>query len=180
MKKYQGETQIYYKELGKIRRYGKDAFVFVEDMSDLMAAPKEYILKVLEAISESPATFLLLDKNPLRYLEFELPENVVAGATIETDIDWKVSKAPIPLYRIRAMQNLKHKRKMVSVEPIMKFSPQFIRQLLLIQPEFVAVGYDNYNNHLPEPPLEITEILISGLEAYGIKVYRKTMREANQ
>jgi len=48
----------------------------------------------------------------------------------------------------------------------------------LIQPEFVAVGYDNYNNHLPEPPLEITENLIHGLEAYEIKVYRKTLREA--
>ena len=109
-----------------------------------------------------------------------LPENIVAGATIETDIDWHVSKAPIPLYRIYAMQKLKHKRKMVSIELIMKFSPEFIRQLLLIQPEFVAVGYDNYNNHLPEPPLEITENLIHGLEAYGIKVYRKTLREANQ
>jgi len=46
-----------------------------------------------------------------------------------------------------------------------------------LQPWAVAVGYDNYNNHLPEPPLEKTMQLIERLEKAGITVFRKTLRE---
>ena len=37
---------------------------------------------------------------------------------------------------------------------------------------------NNYRNKLPEPSLAKTEELIEDLESVGIKVYRKTMREA--
>jgi hypothetical protein len=42
----------------------------------------------------------------------------------------------------------------------------------------MAVGYDNYNNRLPEPTLSKTMQLIDCLEKTGITVYRKTLREA--
>lgn len=42
----------------------------------------------------------------------------------------------------------------------------------------VAVGYDNYGNGFPEPQLSKTMQLIDKLESMGIKVYRKTLREA--
>jgi len=47
-----------------------------------------------------------------------------------------------------------------------------------IEPECVSIGYDNYHNHLPEPPLEKTLKLIEDLENSGIKIERKTLREA--
>jgi len=177
--KYQGLPRIDEKQI--TFRFEKGEFVFVQDMSDLFAenVPRALILRVLVQISKSPeAMFLLLTKNPKRYSEFDIPSNCVCGATIETDLDNELSNAPSRTERIQAMITLKHPHKMVSVEPIRYFTPKFLRKLLLIQTEFVAVGYDNYDNHFDEPKLEITEILINGLEAYGIKVYRKTIRRA--
>ena len=170
MQKYVGEARLFRQELRKV--FDKNDFVFVSDMRDLFEpnVPTVMIQEVLDVIEKSPATFLLLTKNPRRYLEVKLPENCVAGATIENDLGFRDD-------RFYSMTQLEHKRKMIAIEPIMQFSPNFIRRLLPIQPEFVAIGYDNYSNGLDEPTLEITTILIEGLEAYGIKVYRKTLRE---
>ena len=176
--KYQGLPRIDEKQI--TFRFKKGEFVFVQDMSDLFAenVPRALILRVLVQISKSPeATFLLLTKNPKRYSEFNIPENCVCGATIETDLENDLANAPSRRSRISYMIALKHNRKMVSIEPIRYFSPQFFRRLLFIEPEFVAVGYDNYNNRFDEPKLEITEILIRQFEAYRIKVYKKTLRE---
>jgi DNA repair photolyase len=175
-KKYRGKPRIVEHELK--RAFKESDFVFVCDMNDLFGhwVPAKIIDAILLCIRKSPATFLLLTKNPARYAEFKIPENCVCGATIESDIGYELSGPPENA-RLEAMTLLQHPRKMISIEPIMRFSPNFIRRILSIQPEFVAVGYDNYHNGLTEPPLELTEMLIHGLEAYGIKVYRKTLRE---
>lgn len=178
-KKYQGTPRLITHEL--TRKFAKTDFVFVCDMTDLFGhwIPSEIIQAILNYIQTSPATFLLLTKNPARYLEFKLPKNCVAGATIETDYypTEGVSNAPHPTRRIEAMQALKH-RKMVSIEPVMYYSDDFAEEIIDIHPEFVAVGYDNYNHELQEPFLcEIEEDLIPLLEKNGIKVYKKTMRE---
>jgi hypothetical protein len=67
---------------------------------------------------------------------------------------------------------------MISVEPIMKFDYHLHDWLESIGPEFVAIGYDNYNHGLPEPTLAETEHLIKMLELNEKKVDRKTIREA--
>jgi DNA repair photolyase len=46
-------------------------------------------------------------------------------------------------------------RTFVSVEPILNFTPEFETDLYRIRPWAVAVGYDNYNNKLPQT-LEIS------------------------
>jgi hypothetical protein len=69
---------------------------------------------------------------------------------------------------------------MLSIEPIMKFTDVFPALILAIKPKFVAIGYDNYGNNLPEPSLAETEQLITTLKKAGITVYRKTIREAHQ
>ena len=170
MKKYTGEPRLIPSELKK--RFTDKDFVFAQDMSDLFNqnVPTEMIQQVLDTIKLSPATYLLLTKNPRRYLEFNIPDNCVCGVTIETDLIEHNN-------RFVSMRQLKHKRKFISIEPILFFSPNFIHDIRSVHPEFVAVGYDNYNNGLKEPSLEITEILIEGIEASGIKVYRKTIRE---
>lgn len=179
MPKYQGPHRLYTK--GLKRNFKEEDFVFVQDMSDLFAetVPNGMIQSVLSRIKEFPnTTFLLLTKNPSRYLEFDIPENCVCGATIETNLNGDLGNAPLRRIRIKAMELLNHSRKMVSIEPIMQFSVRFIHQLFRIHPEFVAVGYDNYNNHLDEPKLVFTEGLIDKIEAFGIKVYRKTLHDS--
>ena len=172
MQKYVGEARLFPQELRKT--FSENDVVFVSDMRDLFEpnVPTNMIQAVLDFIQKSPATFLLLTKNPRRYLEFKLPANCIAGATIETDVGLDD--------RFISMRLMHHPRKMIAIEPIMEFTPDFQQKLFGIFPEFVAVGYDNYNNHLDEPELEDTEALIHGLENRGIKVYRKTVREANR
>lgn len=169
-------------------RFRAGEFVFVCDMGDMFGhwVPTPWIIKVLEVIKKnSQATFLLLTKNPARYLEFSpylrTLRNVIAGATIETDDDAiysNISNAPKPSTRIEAMKLLDGVRKMVSVEPVLAFSNKFADKIAEINPEFVYVGYDNYNNKLPEPPLNRVKKLIEELRNRGITVYEKTLRKA--
>ena len=112
------------KELRK--RFKKEDLVFVTDMGDLFGEfiPKDWILSVLAAIRRSPyAIFLLQTKNPARYLEFldVLPLNVMLGATIESNRDYGVSKAPSPMERYEAMSAIEWCMKFLSIEPIMDF-----------------------------------------------------------
>jgi len=182
MSKYRGPFKIYTKVLK--RKFKENDFVFVQDMSDLFAntVPHSMIRLVLDRIKMFPKTkFLLLTKNPIRYHNFHIPSNCVCGATIETDseeLTKDISNAPSVKERIYWMIQLRHKDKMLSIEPILNFGLySFFTDIKLINPQFVAIGYDNYKNNLLEPSLIHTTMLINLLEKEGIKVYRKTLRE---
>jgi protein gp37 len=182
MQKYTGNPTLSDKEMA--RSFKETDFVFVCDMVDLFGAwvPSKFIQAVLDKLeagvkANSQTQYLLLTKNPARYLDFKLPNNCIAGATIECDMMFKVDGyAPAPFSRIEAMRKVKHP-KMVSVEPVMAFTDSFPYSLVSIKPDFVAVGYDNYHNGLPEPPLGKVQDLIAVLTDWKIKVYEKTLRE---
>lgn len=170
--KYSGPAKLYINELSK--KFSANQFVFVSDMRDLFEpnVPSEAIKPVLNFIRKSPAKFLLLTKNPERYLEFDIPGNCVAGATIETDLGFG------RMERIIAMRKVLHPR-MVCIEPIMNFSDAFASKIVSLKPEFVAIGYDNYNTGLVEPSLSKTKDLIAVLKDWDIQVYEKTLRNAS-
>ena len=189
MAKYQGEPRLYQVELE--REFAPGAFIFACSMVDLLGSwvGKVEILAVLDVIRNTPKTdFLLLTKNPKRYLEFVdvLPMNAVLGCTVESDMYLQsgISNAPSPLSRLDAMTMLADmvgNRLFYSVEPIMEFGHPFFAQALTRRRRElfgVAVGYDNYGNHLPEPSLAKTMQLIELLEKAGVKVFRKSLREA--
>ena len=179
-------------------KFKPNELVFVADMGDMFGewVPKSWILKVLSTIKRFPrTTFLLLTKNPKRYLEdgifdeLSKMSNVILGVTIETNDDLIYTievrqnvRPPLPSERISTMIKLKdllpNARTMISIEPIIKFKSGFAEEVYAIKPEFVYIGYDNYDNRLPEPKLKDTVKLISKLEGYGITVYRKTIRKA--
>lgn len=188
LKKYRGEPRLI--ELELKRKFKPGSFVFVQDMTDLFAenVPEEMIEAVLNHIAKFPKTrFLLLTKNPKRYLDFlhVIPSNCVLGVTLETDgeeISYsRISLAPHPADRINAIIDIcsRHAAEtMVSIEPILQFNHEkFLAGILSLSPKFVAVGYDNYGNRLPEPPLEKTLRLINTLKNYTA-VYCKTIRKA--
>jgi len=166
----------------------KDGVVFVGDMGDIACQPKE-IKQVMGFIEEfqrrHSTTFFFETKSPFFYL-LVLPEladlkpgKTIYSATIETNrsITCVYSKAPDPERRYAAMRLLDG-RKHVSVEPIMDFDlDTMFRWITEIDPEIVSVGYDNYNNRLPEPSLQKVLMLIELLEESGIEVERKTLRE---
>ena len=181
--KYLGPWRVDEKVIGKTFKPG--AFVFTQDMSDLWAReiPEEIVYKVLQNIRYQPeVTFLALTKFPKTYERYAklIPENVVLGATVETNRDIPVSKAPYPYDRFNAMlwvtQNLLNKT-FISVEPIMEFDrTELLPVLNYIHPWAIAIGYDNYHNNLPEPPLAKTLELIDSLRKRGITVFEKTLR----
>lgn len=172
---------------------GEDEFPWVCDMIDIgdPTIPEGLILRLLDWIGEQPCPVLTLTKNPEIYNEYiwNLPDNLVAGVTIETDLPIKldlrnipnISEAPNPLKRINdivwASCNRETIKYFVCIEPIMKFTADFAKKLKPLEPWAVAVGYDNYGHGLPEPSLAETEALIAELEKFTM-VYRKTMRKA--
>ena len=146
----------------------KGGFVFVSDMGEMWGdwVPREWIIRVLNVLTAKPKmNFLFLTKNPKRYGEFlgMFTDNMVLGATIETNRPSKLSGAPTQRERFEAMKNLDWKHKAVVVEPILDFDPEFADWMTEIKPETVYVGYDNYGNKLPEPELSKTQALVDEL-----------------
>jgi|GEM_PF-310281 len=198
-RKYHGSANIDLKELRKGYKFTSDDTVFVCSCNDLFGGWVSYqhIIDVLTVIGESKATFLLLTKNPKRYIKFfkntpdyeDVLGSCILGATIETDLDHLNIEPPsndlqlLPIMRLIAMSKLRayypKQKLMLSIEPIMRFSPCFAKHIISVKPDFVAVGYNNNPSvKLDEPSLKDTLQLIADLEAAGIKVYRKTLREA--
>ena len=156
----------------ELRKRFYNQFVFVSDMGDLFGewVPSEWITKVLDTVRQNPdSTFLFLTKNPGKYKEFLglFPENIVLGATLESNREYAVSKAPLPFERYRSMADIQFDHKLVCIEPIMDFDLEtFVQWIKDIKPSVVYVGYDNYNNRLTEPNLTKTEQLIDQLSAF--------------
>ncbi|MEM0344945.1 MAG: DUF5131 family protein [Thermofilaceae archaeon] len=168
------------------RRFRPGEWVFVSDMGDLWGSwvPRDWILRVLDvAARHRETTFFFLTKNPSRYLEFitAMPENVELGATIETCTDdgyERVSAAPKPSERLRVMAELEWPRKVIVIEPVLDFElDEFVSALREVRPAEVYIGYDNYGNRLPEPPLSKVKLLIEKLSSFT-KVHAKTLRAA--
>lgn len=168
-----------------------DEFIFFPSSGDIAYASFEQIQRALAyARKYGDRTFLMQTKDPELLLPYEFPDNVIIGTTIETDLLWfpdnpsgylnynEVSKAPASVHRMNAMLQLKHKRKMVTIEPILLFGNETLPSWVkTINPEIVYVGYDNHNCHLPEPQLSDTETLITQLkEIHEVRV--KSLRKA--
>lgn len=156
----------------ELKRRFRNQFVFVSDMGDLFGdwVPSEWIIKVLDAVRRSPSSmFLFLTKNPRKYRDFLdlFPENVVLGATLESNREYSVSKAPSPVERYRSIVEIQFAHKLLCIEPIMDFDLEtFVLWIKDIKPSVVYVGYDNYNNELLEPPRTKTQALIDQLNAF--------------
>ena len=137
-------------------------------------------------IKENPETkFLFLTKDPRCYFSGKtLPENVIYGATSETNRDTSLlSKAPHPAIRFEALMRLAERYPgiptFISIEPILDFDPlTFLNLILEVDPGAIAIGYDNYNHRLPEPSLEKTLNLIKTLKQTAQNIHEKTLRKA--
>lgn len=166
-------------------KFPKGAFVFVCDLGDLFCddMPCYIIERVAEVIENNPqAKFLFMTKNPSRYYDDLDPlDNVVYGITIESNRNYpELSRAPKQTDRLDVLLQLDRamKRTFVSVEPILDFDLDSMVYFLTNFARAVAVGYDNYDHRLPEPPLEKTLMLIEELKRHGVKVFTKTLRPA--
>lgn len=161
-------------------------WVFVGYMGDIACQPEANILRVIERIRTRPqVNFYMQSKNPRvfvnlieKYGRQVFPENCWLGTTLETTRRVPFSKAPAPIQRFEAMAELTLKygrRTMVSIEPIMDFSPAvFAFWLATIEPDYIFVGADNYGHRLPEPPRTKLREFIELLRDNGHNVVEKS------
>ena len=160
-------------------KFSEGERIFVGSSIDIFAEeiPAEWIRRVLDFCSKAPkAAFLFQTKNPDRFKDFKIQKNFMIAATIETNIYSRkaMGEAPAPALRAVAMQDIQHKAKMVSIEPVMKFNEEImIDWITKIEPVFVSIGADSKGHGLPEPTAEEVESLIARIEAAGIEVVRK-------
>jgi len=184
--KYKGPWRIHESEIN--RKFKDGEFVFVCSMIDIGAPeiPAEVVDKVLDTIRGQPeGDFLLLTKAAKFYGEYmhDIPDNCVCGITMETDfnIPDEITHAPHPEKRLDNLVWLKcyypKIRTFISIEPIMNFSKNFAYKIKRAEPWMVAIGYDNYDNKLPEPCLDETRQLILDLQKFTV-VEQKTIRRA--
>lgn len=157
-------------------------FIFLIAFGDpSFMLPLEFT-KVLLYCEEHPdRDFLIQSKNPSYFLQFRIPKNVIIGTTLENDWESAYTKAPDPMHRADAMRKLHGVRKMVTVEPIMKFELELFAYLIKsTEPWRVYIGYDSHpgKNHLPEPSLAEADALVAELRSAGIDVRWKLRRRA--
>lgn len=161
-------------------------FIFTFASGDVSFCPTPFLKKVIKVIESKPdRTFLIQSKNPKTFNRVVFPDNVILAITLETDRDeiYKgVSKAPKPSQRYKDFAKIKHSKKMVTIEPVLDFNlVRLTKWIKQIKPFLVWIGYDSSKvNHFgfEEPELAKVKKLKANLEALGIKVKLKTVRQA--
>lgn len=136
----------------------------------------DWIRKMLGHCLEYPDNeYMFLTKNPQRYgggLERLNNLNCILGATIETDLSGlghSFGSAPSGRHRLMSIglaKSVAKHRTMISVEPAMKFSRDFVARLRGANPDIIYIGADSGNNGLPEPTAGEVMELIAGLREF--------------
>ena len=162
---------------------GSSNFIFVGSSTDMWAVdvPSEWIQKVIQHTKKYNNTYLFQTKFPIRFLEFirDFDQNYILGTTIETNRNYDLSMAPVPIKRWMQFKALnKYKvRTMISIEPVMDFGLEtFSYMLQRIKPEFVSIGADSKRNNLIEPSPEKLKELIRRLENYTNVIIKNNLK----
>jgi len=159
--------------------YGTGKTIFIEYCNDLFCKemPQNFINRIIRHCLDWPQnTYVYQTKNPARYLkmDFLMPDESIFGTTIETNRDMsKISKAPKPEERMKAMEQLRG-RKFVTIEPVLDFDVDILAEWIArINPEFLNLGADSKGHGLPEPTVEKIHALVDRLHGYGIELREK-------
>jgi len=173
----------------------RNEFIFFPSSGDLAFATPEIIEKHIEyAKTWADRLFLIQSKDTGWMRNYNFPDNVILGTTLETNRVFfstpspygsydEISLAPHPLRRVEYFSSFFHPIKLVAIEPILQFHlNKMISMLKKIRNScknlIVYIGYDNHRCQLPEPTLQETETLIKKLEALNFNIRIKTLRKA--
>ena len=169
-----------------------DSWIFVGSMGDLFCPgmKDEWILRIIHYIKDCKADnrFLLQTKNPFSfqayYLELDrVRDKVVLGTTLETTgSTYAISNAPDPRERKQHLHKMKKAGfdTFLSLEPLGDFNPNtLIRWIAKVHPLAVELGFENYTNHVPRPPIGKLRRLVEYLDDAGYEyVLKKNVAEA--
>ena len=161
----QGELRFDEKELKT--DLGEGNFIFVGSSCDMFAddIKGQWIMKVLDYCRKFDNNYLFQSKKPInmkRYMSI-FPNKTIWGTTIESNRDYKLSKATISDRFFISF----FPRRMITIEPIMDFDlDMFVALIKGVNPEFVNIGADSKGHNLPEPSWEKIQSLIKELEKF--------------
>ena len=141
--------------------------VFTGSMADIFGkwVPAEWIEAVLDSIRKSPQwNFLMLTKFPSRMSEFDLPDNVWAGTSV--DCQARVANAEKAFAKVNA------KVKWLSIEPMIE--PLKFKNLEVFN--WIVIGGASRSNQTPDwsPPREWVDDLEAECKKLGIPYYEKS------
>ena len=180
--KYSGKIRIIEDEFRV--NYGSGKTIFIEHMNDLLAegVPGSFIKRILAHCNTWPDnTYIFQTKNPASVIDYEvldfIPEKCLIGTTVESDINYNISKAPVVSSRIESIADLSYNyaiKIFITVEPILRFNLPVLSDLIIqSDPEFVNIGADSKKSGLPEPTWNEVQELVDILEENNIEVRQK-------
>jgi protein gp37 len=169
--KYTGPVRLIKNELETRLVTPDGKIIFVQSCGDLFASDvkAEWINMILGRIAQFPKQrFLVQSKNPGRFADFVIPPNCILGTTLESNINYELSHAPIPARRFECLLRVKGCHDvMVSVEPVLCFDLEvFVSWFKALSPLFVSVGADSGGNCLNEPSMGELLALIQRLNGF--------------
>ena len=180
MKRWGGQPDLHFDEKELNTNLGKDNFIFVGSSCDMFAReiPNKWIYETLHRCSLFDNKYLFQSKNPMRFLEMKshLPENVILGTTIESDIRHsEMGNAPDVIHRTVAIGVLKSFdfKAIVTIEPVMDFTVDRLWNLIdMCKPDWVNIGANtNTKVKLPEPsPEKVMELIERLKEITEVKI----------
>lgn len=164
----------------KLPKTKGDEFIWACASSDINFCPPQWMEDILAMVRTMPKkTFFFQSKNPAVFGLYDFPDNTLIGITLESNRYYpRISQAPQPEYRYKIFKDIEHPRKVVTIEPILKFDLGTLSQWVKeIAPERVYIGYDTKKCKLPEPSLMKVKSLISHLQQFTV-VKPKLLRES--
>jgi protein gp37 len=140
--------------------------VFVCSMADLFGdwVPEAWIEKVLNAVRENPQwNYLLLTKNPKRFIKIDFPDNCWVGTTV--DVQHRVGPA------MDAFRQIKATVKFLSCEPLQEHL--IFDDMSMF--DWIIIGGRSKSSNMPEgqPEEEWVEELVMQARKNNLSVYFK-------
>jgi DNA repair photolyase len=158
---------------------GEGNFIFVGSGTDMFAedVPIDWINRSLKRCAESDNKYLFQSKNPERMIFCVTNvhvKNKLLACTIESNKDYKISKAPLIEERVHAM-SMCSCAKMITIEPILCFDlPYMVEIIDRIQPDKISIGADSKGHNMPEPKWESVQKLIDEINKRKIDLCLKS------
>ncbi len=145
---------------------------------------REHNENLLERYGHVTKIYYFQTKEPHVFKRYkgEWPANTKLVTTIETDLDSyyrTISKAPYPSYRLNEFLTVDYPHKVITIEPIMRFSSHFANWIKKYhdtgQLDYVWVGRNSRAKQvtLPEPSQQEEDVFKEDLQAYGVEVKEK-------
>jgi len=161
---------------------GSGNFIFVGSSCDMFAndIPEDWIIRTLEHCEKFDNKYLFQTKNPLRFLNINMPPNCIMCTTIESNRKYDLMcSSPEPLMRANAMHDISScgMSVIITVEPILDFDiAEMVNIMRSVAPLQINIGADSGNNHLPEPPKEKILQLIHELEKFTVVQQKSNLK----